>query len=319
MPEPLSDDQADQFMEQLDRDGFFVWRGLLPESLVDAHLAGFEGILAELPKRFPGQCDPDGRAPQRLVNGELGAYHAEHEPTQALCFRPALLDFARRRFKAEPVLRNPFSGLYSLAAPPGAPNPSHTDTLNTAAPDPWEAELRVWGALEDIDPDSGPLYFYPGSHRLISRAIREDVLTERPDFIAILENLPARFTPATHYPVIGTIYAYTLGILDPRAAALGLTKTAPTLRKGDAVIFQPSIVHGTLPPMNRRLTRKHLIFNLAAMDTVYYGMTSYWGALFDRRDHDPGVRYPIAQTRHGWRVEQYMETLARHFSGRDAE
>ena len=29
--------------------------------------------------------------------------------------------------------------------------------------------IAIWVALEDVTPDSGPVYYYPGSHRIIIR------------------------------------------------------------------------------------------------------------------------------------------------------
>ncbi|MGC4081961.1 MAG: hypothetical protein QM736_07600 [Vicinamibacterales bacterium] len=96
---------------------------------------------------------------------------------------PALRAFAAEWFDDEPAIMIGMSHLYALGSH------IHTDTLNTASTDDWAHTVRFWCALEDIDPRSGPIRFYAGTHRIITATIRE----ENPDGAP---RLPGHVDPA---------------------------------------------------------------------------------------------------------------------------
>ena len=237
------------------------------------------------------------------VNARREKFHYHSNDAVSLWCRPELMAFARWQFGAEPVLRIPSTHLFSVGSH------LHSDFLATAAPDPWEREFRAWGALEDIDAASGPLYLLPGSHRLIMATIREELLESRPEMAAMLRSIMQPVTQQEQIARLNGWYEIVTEALQDRIDRLGIPRIAPALAKGDVILFNPGIAHGTMPRENPGLTRKAMIWNLgAAVDTTYYMPRAYWGALHDHRCAENGVRFKIEPAPAGLRVRDYMET-----------
>jgi len=152
-----------------------VWPRLVPESLVASHVAAHEAWLGERRR-------PTGEAWARLPRAarvaafvEEYAWHESSRTTLELFYRPELIDFLAGHFGTEPVMRAPQTGARHRGAE------LHADGFHTPV-DPPGAEIRVWVALEDVDPASGPIYMVPGSHAIIG-AIRDRILRECPDVL----------------------------------------------------------------------------------------------------------------------------------------
>jgi phytanoyl-CoA hydroxylase len=86
-----------------------------------------------------------------------------------------------------------------------------------------------WFSLEDIHPDSGPFFVYPGSH-----------------------NLP-RLSKASH-----PTHEAFLAEVKRMVAASGLEKKQALLKKGDVLFWHPSLVHGADSVRDERYSRKSL-------------------------------------------------------------
>ena len=47
----------------------------------------------------------------------------------------------------------------------GSEQAAHSDSFHMTT-EPMGYLIAIWVALEDVDPESGPVYYYPGSHKL---------------------------------------------------------------------------------------------------------------------------------------------------------
>ena len=289
--------------DSLDRDGFCIWRGLLPHAAIDRHVARWQAFAPEheLDRPFAQrsqdleQRSRAGRAAER--------FHAQSAEAGALWLHPDLQAFAWWRFGAEPFLRLVGTNLFSVGSH------LHSDYLATAAPDPWEREFRVWGALEDIDPESGPIYFLPGSHRRVVASLREEVLAARPD---VAEALRAAMQPVTqqqHIAVLRPMSEAMGEALRRRIDDLGIQPVTPVLRKGDAILFNPAVAHGTTSAARPERTRMAFIALLGAAGTSFYMPRAYWGALHDHRRPENAVPFEVERTPHGLQVKRYLDTF----------
>ena len=127
----------------------------------------------------------------------------------------------------------------------------HFDTL------PQRGLLTAaWTALEDIHPDSGPLVWYPKSHKMgywdyDELGLRADARSLELSFFADYQR-----------------YEQTL---KATIASIGLDPSYATLQRGESFIWASSLLHGGSPVKNTTLTRKSQV-------THYYlnGATSYW-------------------------------------------
>jgi phytanoyl-CoA hydroxylase len=89
--------------------------------------------------------------------------------------------------------------------------------------------LAVWIALEDIDERAGRFYVMPGTTTV-------DLHSDSPNL--------------SHWEWLGRMRAY----YEPRKAQID----APALKKGDAVFWNARLVHGALPIVDQRFSRKSM-------------------------------------------------------------
>jgi ectoine hydroxylase-related dioxygenase (phytanoyl-CoA dioxygenase family) len=113
----------------------------------------------------------------------------------------------------------------------------------------------VWTALEDIDPDAGPLSYVPSTHR-----IKIDQWALYNDEIAKgVDPETARRAALNHYQAtiteIGNRFA-------PRQYGV--------LKKGDVAIWHPQLIHGGSPAKNPSLTRHSMVTHCCPADTHVY-------------------------------------------------
>lgn len=278
----------------LDDDGFTILRGLFDHADIDHHLRAYESHAAKI----------DGGAMRDAPVSDLDkfrrareAFYEADRTHEAICFHPPLLDFLRRRFGAEPVLRMVGTHLYTVGSH------IHADSLNTTITDPPQSELRIWAALEDVDPSSGPIYLYPKSHRLISGGIREEMLDENPGYHDWL-----RFNFRPHTEESKRFGAHMIEKIEAGLFRHRLERVVPELQKGDALIFDLAIIHGSCDAQSPQRTRKCMIFNHYALGAPFYAPGAYWGRTHDYRRPENVITFEIAQSPSGLRVVNYLKT-----------
>lgn len=122
--------------------------------------------------------------------------------------------------------------------------------------DPWYVNhtprshlLAAWIALEDIHPDSGPLTYVPKSHRLPYFEFSTGDIVFHDPRVKALERTQA------------------LAHMKQACAEAGLAPQAFCPRKGQALIWHASLVHGGSPVNNPALTRRSLVVHYGREDT----------------------------------------------------
>jgi ectoine hydroxylase-related dioxygenase (phytanoyl-CoA dioxygenase family) len=126
----------------------------------------------------------------------------------------------------------------SLNFPVGTQQHPHSDDVHFSSL-PKGFMCGCWIALEDITEDAGPLIYYPRSHLL-------------PDIENHLINIDTNMIKAK-YGLINQI-AYE-EIWDELLSAAGLTPQFFTCKKGQAVIWAHSLIHGGSKHQNKFKTR----------------------------------------------------------------
>ncbi len=122
----------------------------------------------------------------------------------------------------------------------GSRQKTHSDFIHMST-EPHGYLIAIWIALEDIQADSGPLHYYPGSHRL-PYVMGED------------------FDHSSNSLVVGDdLY----GNYEKKIAAVveerQLQKKVFLARKGDVLIWHANLLHGGEPVTNPDATRKSLV------------------------------------------------------------
>lgn len=269
--------------QRLEADGFFVWPGMVPADVVGAYLRAHAEWLGPRGHRSPEERAELPKADQIAELIEDFAWHESDPAALELFYRPELIDFLRAHFASEPVMRAPLTGERQRGTS------IHADGFAQPV-EPLGSELRVWIALEDIDPASGPVFMIPGSHRLVHR-VRDRIRGGDREVLARAREAHARRQAADETPTalleFGRLMelAWTSEITDLR-----LPRVVPTLLTGDALVFRTDLAHGTMPCADPTLTRRYALAFFSARSAERYE----WGAWFANAS-GPGTGPPREQ------------------------
>jgi hypothetical protein len=132
----------------------------------------------------------------------------------------------------------------------GSQQAIHADTIHFHS-EPAGFMCGVWVALEDIEADSGPLSYYPESHKL-------PVLTMRGAGVNRAEPHPDDYIH------------YYLGALATRLEVNNLTPRHALLKKGQALVWAANLAHGGDAIAREGATRRSLVVHYYFEDCLYY-------------------------------------------------
>ncbi len=233
----ISDTEATRLHQFVD-DGFTM----MSIDIDDAFAAAFEADIDRLWARRPADVavssfsgNPtsmyDFDAPEREPGYRIPDLHGHSERALELYLHPEIFRMV------ELILGEEAIAFQSLYFEYGSAQGLHRDPMFVRT-NPAGHMVASWVALEDIAPDSGPLAYVPGSHRL-------------PWF---------EFTPGTIEA--GSDRTKRLEFqrrLREQMQERGLEARAFTCRRGDVFLWHAGLVHGGQPVANRQLTRKSYV------------------------------------------------------------
>lgn len=125
----------------------------------------------------------------------------------------------------------------SLSFELGSGQPDHVDALYMT-PRSRGHLIAIWVALEDCDPDAGPLRYYPGSQEIE----------------------PYVFSNGSNHFVQEEMKDWQ-SYMDREVQRIHLQPTRFTARKGDVFVWSAYLLHGGEPIRNPALTRRSLVFH----------------------------------------------------------
>jgi ectoine hydroxylase-related dioxygenase (phytanoyl-CoA dioxygenase family) len=215
-------------------EGFLVFDSGIPQSTIDAAIKETESqFRAEGPvKRAMRRAGLRGyrllRARQRIVSYRdtvrVQDAWTTSENVRAIARAPRVLELLRELYGREPL---PFQ---TLSFKRGSEQSPHSDAWHFNSQPPGFM-CGVWVALEDIHEDSGPLIYYPGSHKL-GEVTRAEVSEAR---------MPADQAYPCHVQSL-----IKRERLQPRYG---------TLPKAKALLWSSNLLHGGAPQRNPAHTR----------------------------------------------------------------
>jgi hypothetical protein len=145
--------------------------------------------------------------------------------------------------------RRPFA-FQTLNFREGSQQELHSDMIHFSSV-PERFMCGVWIALEDVEPGSGPLVYYPGSHCLPALTMRDaGVNAERPR----PEDYGRHFVPR----------------FAERISASGLTPKELVIPKGHAFVWAANLAHGGTAISRAGSTRRSLVVHCYFEDSVYF-------------------------------------------------
>ncbi len=283
--------------DELVRDGFSVVPGLLRNDLIDVHLTAYEALHQHLGVDFSADFYSYSGKMREEIKRARHDFHRDHSPTLELLFDQTVLKLLEGVFCTQAVLRQPETGMYNRRAP------LHTDSLDVRA-SARSRELRMWCALEDIHPDSGPIYFLRGSHRTIAEPLEDSVIAEKPEFLSLLRNQMPPTTIGSFYEETRPLWLYVKRNKLPRSVEEQRIEPAvQILRKGDIILFSPDVLHGTMQCVNAHLTRKYMVAYWSAIETSWFQARSCWSRQHDYRFSANAIAPDVHCGSHGMYIE----------------
>lgn len=138
----------------------------------------------------------------------------------------------------------------TLNFPVGTQQDAHSDSVHFSSL-PERFMCGVWLAMEDIEPDAGPLFYYPGSHRW---PIMTNALIGRRGYGSDLASAQDPYGPAWR----------------ALCQAHGAQEDVFLPRKGQALIWCANLLHGGSHQSNPTLTRWSQVTHYYFDDCIYY-------------------------------------------------
>jgi len=128
---------------------------------------------------------------------------------------------------------------------------THSDSIHMTT-FPYGNLIAVWIALEDITAESGPLHYYPGSHKL--------PYVMNKDF----DNVGSAW-------LLGDkTYKDYEDKIEEIAQQSQLQKETFLAKRGDLLIWHANLLHGGDPLLNKDKTRKSMVFHYYSKDAICF-------------------------------------------------
>jgi ectoine hydroxylase-related dioxygenase (phytanoyl-CoA dioxygenase family) len=235
----LPADQRDFWEEN----GYLVLRGFFSEDEVEVVNEYVEGLWAhrrELTEPivldYLLETDRAGRSLLRDSPDDvrdwpykLNDLYLSSDVVRGLAISPSLCEVLQELLDGEPMAIN------TLNFERGSQQADHFDTFFMPAP-VKNRMLATWVALEDIEPSTGPLQYYPRSNHVAPFRFSHGELWA----------VPEEFPSARQY-------------IRQQVASSKLSATTFTPRKGDVFIWHSQLLHGGSPIDDLTKTRKSLV------------------------------------------------------------
>jgi len=223
------------------QNGYITITGAVESQILDEVWAAYEGAIRSGKIVLqPEKISDDDPYPGRYLN--------PHKKAGEFCRilkHPRLLRTIQVLFGREP------KALQTIASHKGSQQSAHSDSIHMTTY-PLGYLSAAWTAFEDIHPDSGPLVFYPGSHRL-PYVFSKDVGISEADFKREgYAAYQARYEPYIREQI-------EKQKLEPHHFLA---------RKGDTLIWHANLLHGGS-------TRKDVTRSRRAMVSHYFAKGSF--------------------------------------------
>ena len=236
-----------------ERDGYLVLPGLISDEYCDAIVAEMAKYCGGTRAGLGSKITVDilqGEWSGRLLNiadvpdeafrtpFKINNLFTESEVVRKAMFKPELRSVLANILGSEPVAINSLNFKY------GSQQPAHIDSWYM--PPPKDNSLVVASiCLEDVDPEAGPLVYYPGSHLIPGYRFSHGGLN------AVEEEMQD-----------------CRGYLDRELTERGLEPRRFLGKKGDVFIWHCQLLHGGSPILRSEKTRKSLVVHYWGADAV---------------------------------------------------
>ena len=230
-----------QYLQQWINEGFIILPGFLTPAITDAVNEAIDRLLQQKKLKLPD-------------NGKIMFAFKQ----SALI--DALIRDERITGLFEFIFRQPVLAFQTINFLKGSGQRAHSDSIHMTTY-PLGYLSAAWFALEDIDDQNGPLFYYPGSHRL------PYVLSPDLDINTGILQLD----PDTHQQYEDKI-ASIIG-------EQGLAKKVFHAKKGDVFLWHANLLHGGSPITDDSRSRKSMVAHYFGQNVIKYHEISQRPAL----------------------------------------
>lgn len=175
--------------------------------------------------------------------GRVQDFWKDSESTQQLASFQPVLDILELFYGREAI---PFQTLTFNA---GTQQRAHSDSIHFSSL-PARYMCGVWVALEDITPENGPLFYYPGSNKMPEY-----------NFSQIKESAA---------PTSNEDYKEYEDFIEELMLVSGYKKETFLAKKGDALLWSSNIIHGGVPVLKEGSSRWSQVTHYFFKDCYYY-------------------------------------------------
>ena len=266
----INEEEA-QLLRFFVENGYVVLRGGVNEEAIDEFNEDIERMAKDPPLEAWVTCFEDGRWGARQMKPgdtneadkgvKLLDVYTYTQSARRVIFAPSTMRFIKLVFE-RPVLAH-----QSLFFFKGSQQPIHQDTVFVRVSSPMEL-VASWTALEDIQPGSGELVYYPGSHLF-------------PEFLF----------GGKHkwiFPGCNDLDSY-YAQLHATAQARNISRTKFLGKKGDVFIWSADLAHGGCEIEDPAKTRRSIAAHYCPINT--YPMYRHYVGASDVVKAEEGVYY----------------------------
>ncbi len=223
--------------------GYVIIEKMFDERTLDEVWQAYEGAVQNGKIQLrPERIGDDDPWPGRYLN--------PHKKVGDFCRilkNQALLGSIRLLMEREP------KSLQTIAAHKGSQQGLHSDSIHMTTY-PLGYLTAAWIAFEDIHPDSGPLVFYPGSHRLPYVFSKDVGITEE------------EFKREGYGPYHAKYEPYIRALVERH----GLEPHYFHAKKGDVLIWHANLIHGGSDRRDLRQSRKSVVCHFFVKNAFVY-------------------------------------------------
>ncbi len=231
--------QEAELCHKWSQDGYIILEGFYDDAILDQSWSSYEGKIADGSIQPPSEPLYDGDPlPGRVANA-----HFSVRAIDDMLFEPRMSRIVSLLLGAK---ARPFQ---TIIGHKSSQQLEHSDSIHMSTY-PTGYLAANWIAYEDIDPDSGPLIYYPGSHKL-------------PYLMSEELGIP----PESGY---GSYHALYEPAIQAQIAAHDLKPQYFLPRKGDVLLWHANLLHGGSKVTNPYLSRKALVCHFFAEGCVCY-------------------------------------------------
>ena len=238
----ISEEQAD-VCRRWSSDGYVILRNLFEPEVLDGVWEAYEKAVGAGRLRLPVEpAAVDDPHPGRALN--------PHKRVGAFCSilkHPRLLGAIRLLTEREP------KALQTITSHKGSQQPVHSDSIHMTTY-PLGYLTAAWIAFEDIHPNSGPLVYYPGSHRLPYVFSKDAGISESDYKQAGYAAYQEKYEP------------FIRGLIDEHQ----LEPHYFHAKKGDVLIWHANLLHGGSARHDLSLSRRALVCHFFVKGAFVY-------------------------------------------------